>query len=49
MNKAEYNESARNNHKAWKWFEKHGYPQHKGLVLHHKDQEMKHSDPERYR
>lgn len=22
---------------AWKWFEKHGFEDHAGLVLHHKD------------
>ena len=37
MTNEERNESYRNNRKAWKWFEANGYPQHKGMVLHHKD------------
>ena len=41
--------SSTSNHlRAWKWFEEHGYKQHKGLVLHHVDTTMKSRDPERY-
>lgn len=42
------NSSASSHLKAWKWFEEHGYKQHKGLVLHHIDTTMKSRDPERY-
>ena len=40
--------SCRNNERAWRWFEKHGFPEHKGLVLHHIDMDLKEKDPERY-
>lgn len=33
---------------AWKWFEKHGFEDHAGLVLHHKDTSMKSRNYKRY-
>lgn len=37
-----------NNRRAWSWFEKHGFKDHRGLVLHHIDTTMKSRDPKRY-
>lgn len=48
MDKSYNSESSRNNRRAWRWFELHGYPLHKGMVLHHKDMTMKARDPWRY-
>lgn len=33
---------------AWKWFETHGFEDHRGMVLHHRDSSMKTRDPGRY-
>lgn len=30
------------------YFERNGYGDHVGMVLHHKDPELKYDDPERY-
>ena len=42
------NESHKANRLAWKYFEAHGYENHDGMVLHHKDVNMKFENPERY-
>lgn len=42
------NSSYINNNAAWKYYEQHGYKEHKGMVLHHIDINMKETDPERY-
>ena len=34
--------------KAWEYFERKGYTEHDGMVLHHIDINMKAQDPERY-
>ena len=41
-------ESFEANRSAWKYFEEHGYANHDGMVLHHKDVNMKSENPERY-
>lgn len=41
-------ESFEANRSAWKHFEEHGYVNHDGMVLHHKDVNMKSENPERY-
>lgn len=38
----------RNHRAAWEYFENHGYAEHRGMVLHHKDLNMKTKDPECY-
>lgn len=48
LNTTYLNTSASNNRKTWQYFEKHGYAEHRGLCLHHKDITMKDRDPERY-
>lgn len=42
------NSSTDNHLRAWKWFEEHGYKEHRGLALHHIDTTMKSRDPKRY-
>ena len=34
--------------KAWEYFERKGYAEHDGMVLHHLDVNMQTQDPERY-
>ena len=40
--------NTKNRNNAWKYFEQHGYADHKGMVLHHTDVNMKTENPIRY-
>ena len=47
LTREQYRLSRRNQYKAWKAFG-YSHNNHKGLVLHHKDETLRHNDVERY-
>ena len=48
MNNNAIKNSQTNKRNTWKYFESHGYKEHKKMVLHHIDTNLKYTNPERY-